>query len=217
VERHRIGIVVPALNEAATIGSVISSAAKYGVPIVVDDGSTDNTGGLAMAAGADVIFHHANRGYDKAIGSGFERAHELGCAYVVTMDADGQHDPTILGTFIQALDNGADVVVGVRDRRQRVAEHIFSWVGSLKWRIQDPLCGMKAYRIVVYLELGHFDSYGSIGTELTIYAARNGKRIVQVPVATRVRRDESRFGGRYTANKRILSALWRGLRTTVIR
>ena len=208
MDRHRIGIVIPALNEAATIGVVVSGASQYGVPIVVDDGSGDETGNLAKAAGASVVRHDINQGYDHALNTGFARASELGCEYVVTMDADGQHNPTILSSFIQALEAGAGVVVGIRDRRQRLAEQVFAWVSSAKWGIHDPLCGMKAYRIGVYKELGHFDSYGSIGTELAIYAAKMGKKIVQVPIKTRERHDEPRFGRRYSANRRILRALW---------
>lgn len=211
MERHRIGIVIPALNEATTISVVVSGACQYGVPIVVDDGSGDETGDLAKAASASVVRHDINLGYDQALNSGFARASELGCEYVVTMDADGQHNPTILSSFIQALEAGADVVVGIRDRRQRLTEHVFAWVSAAKWGIHDPLCGMKAYRIGVYKELGHFDSYVSIGTELAIFAAKRGKKIVQVPVKTRERNDEPRFGRRYSANRRILHALWRSL------
>jgi glycosyltransferase involved in cell wall biosynthesis len=208
MERHRIGIVIPALNEETTIGSVAFSASQYGVPIVVDDGSSDETGHLAKAVGANVVTHAINRGYDEALNSGLMRASELGCEYVITMDADGQHDPTILSSFISSLDEGADVVLGIRDRRQRLAEHVFAWVSFAKWGIRDPLCGMKAYRVKIYKELGHFDSYGSIGTELALYAAKNNKKIVQLPVKTRDRNDEPRFGRRYAANKKIIRALW---------
>ena len=211
MERHHLGIVIPALNEAETIGLVVANASKYGIPIVVDDGSRDETGELAAAAGATVVKHAINRGYDEAINSGFVRAEKLGCEFVITMDADGQHDPTTLITFTQALDGGGDVVVGIRDRRQRLAEHIFAWVATAKWGIRDPLCGMKAYRIGIYQELGHFDSSNSIGTELAIHAAKTGRKIAQVAVKTCERSDEPRFGKRYSANVRILRALWRSL------
>ena len=214
MERHRIGIVIPALNEATTIGGVVSVASQYGVPIVVDDGSGDETGNFAIVAGASLVRHDINLGYDQALNSGFVRASELGCEYVITMDADGQHDPTILSSFIQALDAGADVVVGIRDRRQRLAEHVFAWVSSKKWRINDPLCGLKGYRIGIYRELGHFDSYGSIGTELAIFAANSNKKIVQIPIEIRERNDEPRFGQRYSANWRILRALLYSLSIT---
>jgi hypothetical protein len=64
---------------------------------------------------------------------------------------------------------------------------------------------MNAYR-----ELGHFESYCSIGTELAIYAARSGMRIDQVMVKTSDRQDASRFG-RFSANGKILRALWLGM------
>lgn len=214
MERHRLGIVIPALNERATIAPVVASVSQFGIPIVVDDGSSDDTGALAAAAGATVVRHPGCRGYDQALNSGFARADMMGCEFVITMDADGQHDPAILTTFIQALEeDGADAVIGIRDRRQRLAEHIFAWVGSLKWAIRDPLCGMKAYRIDTYRELGHFDSYSSIGTELAIFAAKTGKKIVQIPVKTHARSDKARFGSKYSANKRIMRSLCSALRT----
>lgn len=211
MDRHRVGIVIPALNEARTIGAVVSGAAKHGLPIVVDDGSTDETGSAAAAAGATVIRTDVNVGYDGALNLGFAHAEKLGCAYVVTLDADGQHDPAMVTTFVQALEEGADVVVGTRDRRQRLAEHVFSWVASSVWGMRDPLCGLKAYRMEAYRELGHFDSYRSVGTELAIYAARTGKNIQQRLVRTKHRADAPRFGRRMAANAKILRALWLGI------
>ena len=211
MDRLRIGIVIPALNESATIASVVKGVVADGLPIVVDDGSSDQTGALAQAAGATVVRHPVNRGYDRALDSGFVRASELGCDYVVTMDADGQHDPTLLRTFLRAIDEGAQIVVGIRDRRQRLAEHVFAWVGRWLWGMRDPLCGMKAYHISIYRQLGHFDSYESIGTELAIFAARSGRHIVQVPVRTRDRMGAPRFGRRFQANVKIFRALWRAL------
>lgn len=209
--RSSIAIVIPAYNEASTISAIVLSVAEYGVPIIVDDGSCDGTGELTMALGAVVVKHVVNRGYDQALNSGFACANELGYKYVVTMDADGQHDSTILHAFVELLDSGADVVLGIRDCRQRIAEHIFAWISSAKWGIRDPLCGMKAYRMDIYRELGHFDSYGSIGTELAIYAAKRGKNIAQLAVKTQKRTDVSRFGGRFFANMRLLRALWYGI------
>jgi len=211
MDRHRIGIVIPALNEAETIGRVVSGVLQYGIPIVVDDGSTDETGQIAKSAGAEVVRHSVNCGYDKALNSGFECASELQCEYVITMDADGQHNPNILASFIEKLEAGADVVIGYRDRRQRLAEHVFAWVGFIKWRILDPLCGMKAYRIEVYKTLGHFDSYDSIGTELAIFAVKSGSKVSQLPVLTCDRYGEPRFGKIFSANKRIFLALWLSL------
>ena len=209
--RHRLGVVVPAFNEANTITSVVEAVCRYGVPIVVDDGSSDETAKLAAISGATVVSHGVNKGYDKALESGIVKADEIGCEFVVTIDADGQHDPESLHRYLELLDAGADVVIGIRDKRQRFAEHVFAWVARVKWGICDPLCGMKGYRIDVYRKLGHFDSYGSVGTELAIFAAKRGMKIAQLPVKTCDREDAPRFGSRFSANRRILCALWNGL------
>jgi len=207
----RVAFVIPALDEERSIARVVESLRGLGTPIVVDDGSRDRTAQLALNAGADVVSHPVNRGYDAALNSGFERAAAQGFDYIITFDADGQHDPSLVQRFVQELNAGASVVAGVRDRKQRIGEHVFALVTRAAWGIDDPLCGMKGYRCELYESLGHFDSYRSIGTELAIHAARTHRKIVQVPVRTFDRADHPRFGRRMSANWRILRAAWLAL------
>ncbi len=207
MDRSRVGIVIPALNESATIKSIVESASFYGVPIVVDDGSTDNTAEVSLQAGAVVVVHKKNQGYDAALNSGFSKAAALGAQVIITIDADGQHDPSLIQKFINAIDAGADIVVGVRSRRQRIAEHLFACYTTLRFGLKDPLCGMKAYRTVVHKALGHFDSYGSIGTELMIYGAMNGYRVEQIGFEVHERSGQSRFGRMLSGNYKIVRAM----------
>lgn len=207
MDKYRVGIVIPALNESATIAGIVEAVRKYGVPIVVDDGSTDSTAALALKAGAVIVVHETNQGYDVALNSGFKKAAQLGVQIIITVDADGQHDTLLIQQFIDAIDSGADIVVGIRSSRQRVAEHIFAWYTGVCFGVNDPLCGMKAYRILVYEELGHFDSYGSVGTELMIFAAKKGYRFVQIAFDVRERSGESRFGQILSANYKIIRAM----------
>jgi glycosyltransferase involved in cell wall biosynthesis len=207
MDRSRVGIVIPALNESATILDVVETAGIYGVPIVVDDGSTDDTAVLAKQAGAVVVSHERNHGYDAALNTGFKKAAELGSEVIITLDADGQHDPSFIQKFIDKIDAGVDVVVGIRSRRQRFAEHLFAWYTGLCFGIKDPLCGMKAYRALVYETLGHFDSYGSIGTELVIFAGKRGYRLGQIPFSVRERKDQTRFGRVLVGNYKIIRAM----------
>lgn len=207
MDRFRVGIVIPALNESATIAVIVEVVKKYGVPIVVDDGSTDNTADLARQAGGIVVSHECNRGYDAALDSGFRKASEIACEVIITVDADGQHDPSLINKFIERIDAGAEVVVGTRSARQRLAEHVFAWYTRSRFGIHDPLCGMKAYKTSVYRALGHFDAYGSIGTELMIFAAKNGYRIDQIPFEVRDRIGESRFGKVLSGNYKIFRAM----------
>ena len=160
--------VIPAFNEARSIATIVIAVKQYALPIVVDDGSYDETAPLAATAGAIVVSHLRNQGHDAALQTGLFKAIELGCTFAITMDADEQHNPAELEHFKAVLLQGADLVVGVRDRHQRFSESLFAFIGKILWFIADPLCGMKGYRLSHLKRLGHFDSYKSIGTEFAL-------------------------------------------------
>jgi len=206
----KIAVVIPAFNESHSISSVVTDVYVYGQPIVVDDGSQDNTAYLAESAGAIVVRHKVNMGYDSALESGLFKAIALGFEYAVTFDADGQHIPHLLLAFKEQLTLGADLVVGTRDFYQRSSEILFSIVSRLFWGIPDPLCGMKGYKLSHLSSLGYFDSYKSIGTEFALRCARAGLCIRTVPVHTQRRLDVSRFGSGLCPNLRILRSLTLG-------
>ena len=208
MDKHKVAIVIPAFNEQDTIYGEVQSVKDNGIVIVVNDASIDDTEKRALKAGAIVVNHKVNKGYDGALNSGFIKANELDCDIIITFDADGQHDPYVIKKFIMLLNSGYDVVIGIRSNFQRLSEYIFSWVSKFKWGINDPLCGMKGYSAKVYKKLGHFSSYESIGTELCIFSQKFGFKIVQIPVQVQDRIDNSRMGGRLAANIKILSALF---------
>lgn len=196
----RLAIIIPALNEAGTIVPVLEQVRGYGLPIVVDDGSTDNTAELSRLNGAEIVTHKHNRGYDGALSSGFARAAELGFDYAITIDADGQLPGQMIPDFVKQLDEGADLVVGIRDFVPRISELAFKVMARRFYGLQDPLCGMKAYRMSYYRKLGWFDSYRSIGTELMLYILREGGTLSQLPISTLPRDGKARIGGNLRAN-----------------
>jgi glycosyltransferase involved in cell wall biosynthesis len=108
--------VIPAYNEAATVGGVVRRALAVGTEVVVvDDGSADGTAGAAAGAGARVAVHEENLGQGAALRTGIELALALGATHVVTCDADGQHRPEDATRMIERLDReGLDVVLGTR-------------------------------------------------------------------------------------------------------
>jgi len=210
--RLALAAVIPALNESGSIAEVVASVHAFAVVVVVvDDGSTDGTGELAQVAGAHVVTHAHNRGYDHALESGLMWAAKQGYKYAVTLDADGQHSTATISLFARELEAGADVVVGVRDRTQRWAEKLFALIASVVWNISDPLCGMKGYRLDLLRHTGRFSTYTSVGSEFCIRAVRSGYVIRQVPILTTERFGLSRFGSGLRANARILRAICLGL------
>ena len=211
-----LAAVIPAFNEARSIQTVVKQVNQRALTIVVDDGSTDDTAALARAAGAHVVTHTLNRGYDAALETGLRAALGLGCTFAVTMDADGQHEPAVLDRFLAEFEAGADLVIGHRDRIQRWSEALFCFVGRVVWGIHDPLCGMKGYRLAILTKIANLNTYDSIGTELAVRLIKSGLRAKQPKIRTRSRNGTSRFGGGLKANYKICKALWMGLtqRTT---
>lgn len=206
----RLAAVIPAYNEERSIEALVRHVSQRALAIVVDDGSTDDTAALARSAGAHVISHPANRGYDDALETGLRTSIALGCTFVVTMDADGQHDPSLLELFSNLLEDGASLVVGYRDTTQRWSESLFCLIGRAVWGLNDPLCGMKGYRISILNNIKSINSYQSVGTELSLRLIELGIRPTQVTIKTRKRDGVSRFGGGIKANLRICKALWIG-------
>lgn len=115
-----VAVVIPARNEARIIAAVLANIATevrshQVVPIVIDDGSEDETSAAAREAGAIVIRHWTNLGVGAATTTGFRAAQELDADIIVTMDGDGQHDPREITTLMDCLLDGPyDVVIGSR-------------------------------------------------------------------------------------------------------
>ena len=151
--------VVPAYNEAATVGSVVRALQErrpdFDV-LVIDDGSTDATAEIAARAGAYVVRHPFNLGIGGAVQSGFTYALDNDYDYMVQVDADGQHDPSEIQHLIDAmaLDPALDMVIGSRFIRdgeypapisRRTGIHIFAFILSriVGQRVSDPTSGFR--------------------------------------------------------------------------
>jgi glycosyltransferase involved in cell wall biosynthesis len=206
----RLAIVIPAHRESASIERIVEGAARYGDVIVVDDCSPDDTGARAEAGGATVIRSSSQLGYEGALRRGFREADSRGFTHVVTMDADGEHDPACLQSFHQLLlEDGIPLVLGVRPRKQRLSESILALYVRTRFGARDILCGMKGYDLALYRANGDFSHSDSIGTELAINALRKGAAFREVHVAGTRRADAPRFDRVLRANLRILNALKR--------
>ena len=116
-QNKSIWVVIPAYNEEKAIGRVIDSLKKEGLMniIVVNDGSSDNTAGIAKKHGAKAYSHIINRGLGGALNTGITAALMSGAGIIATCDADGQHNPKDVRRAIETLTGkGYDVVLGTR-------------------------------------------------------------------------------------------------------
>lgn len=122
-------VLIPAFNEGKIITRVISKVPEkiFGNKldvVVVDDGSIDNTAKAVRGTRAKLISHPINRGLGAALGTGFEYARSIGYDFLVTLDADGQHDPQEIGKLVKpVLNKKADFVVGTRFKKVKLKGH----------------------------------------------------------------------------------------------
>ena len=109
-------VVVAAYNEAPVVGSVVSGIRRAGYAVVVvDDGSSDRTGDVALLAGAVVVRHPVNLGQGAALQTGIDYALEQRADALVTFDADGQHSPVAIAALLAAIEPpGIDFALGSR-------------------------------------------------------------------------------------------------------
>jgi glycosyltransferase involved in cell wall biosynthesis len=108
--------LIPAYEEGPRIGAVVEAARRHLPVVVVDDGSTDDTADRARTAGATVIRQVPNAGKGAALRAGFRHALDAGAPAVVTLDADGQHDPDEIPAFLERFEaRRPELIVGQRD------------------------------------------------------------------------------------------------------
>ena len=196
-----ICVVIPALDAAQTIESVVVGArAHVSFVIVVDDGSRDSTATVARAAGAFVATHPSNRGKGAALKTGLALARERGFSIALTLDADAQHPPSELPKLIDASDDPRALVLGVRDlvaagapranqRSNAFANAFLSMV--TRTRLRDTQCGMRRYPIEATLSLSVQDDRFGFETEVLLRALRAKMTIVQVPIDVRYPADRT--------------------------
>jgi glycosyltransferase involved in cell wall biosynthesis len=152
-EDSRILALIPAYNEETRLAGVVAGAIQHLPVLVVDDGSTDATAPVAKDAGASVVIQEPNQGKGAALQAGFRRAIDRGYEAVVTLDADGQHDPAEIPKFLTAYrTGGAELIIGRRDFSQMPpVRRLANWLGGLafSWalgqRVPDNQSG---YRLI---------------------------------------------------------------------
>jgi glycosyltransferase involved in cell wall biosynthesis len=200
---------IPVYNEAAHIRDVLSEVRRYSPEIlVVNDGSTDDTPKLLAAeTGVSVLTHAQNRGYGSALTSAFNHALEHEFDFLVTMDCDGQHEPSRVPVLLDAL-CGVDIVSGsryLRDFRQdtpapgdrRRINAIITRQINERWglNLTDAFCGFKAYRRKALSKLRITERGWGMPLQLWVQSARLGLRLREIGVP-RVYLDPKRaFGG----------------------
>src|SRR2546423_1902369 len=186
-------VVIPCLNEAATIGPLVQEISKrLSTVIVVDDGSTDETSKVAAQQGAVVLRHQASLGKGAALIRGWSHGQELGFSWALTMDGDGQHAPSDIPAFLRAAEEGTPaLIVGNRmarpDGMPWLRRQVNRWMSRRLSRVAgcelaDTQCGFRLMNLRDWsrmkLQTRHFE----IESELLLAFAAAGLKIEFVPI-----------------------------------
>ena len=189
---------MPCLNEAETVEVCISKAQSFlesnnitGEIIIADNGSTDGSQALAEKAGARVV-HISEKGYGSALIGGIAAAEG---EYIIMGDADDSYDFSELGAFVEALDAGADLVMGNRFQggispgampflHKYLGNPVLSGLGRLffKSNFGDFHCGLRGFRKDSILSLGLQTTGMEFASEMAVKASLQGLEVVEVPI-----------------------------------
>jgi len=184
--------VIPAYNEESRIEKVVRDALTYvNDVIVVDDGSTDQTAERAQRAGARVVQHIENCGAGAATMTGIMAVRAIGADVMITLDADGQHDPKDIPALLKPIEeNRADIVFGNRfGRRNRIPliRRVANGIGNLvtffatgRW-VKDSQSGFKAFGSRSLEQVDLRMSGFEFCTEIVRESVQHRWRIAEVP------------------------------------
>ena len=219
----KVCALIPAYDEARHIAAVVQGCRPHCPVVVIDDGSSDDTGRIAAEAGAQVLRQPGNTGKGNALKAGFEHALAEDYDAVITLDGDGQHDPAQLPSFISAAqqDPNAAIVVGSRMHATSdmpfmrvLTNRVMSSIISHLCR-QEILDTQSGYRLIgasvlraVSLSATRYD----IETELLLQASAAGFRISEIPIRT-IYEDETSDICVPRETWRFLKLVWRYRRT----
>jgi glycosyltransferase involved in cell wall biosynthesis len=178
----KISAVIPAFNEEIRITDVILKAKPFVNEIlVIDDCSSDNTADCAIKAGAQVLSNDLNLGYLESTKKGLRNAQG---DIIITLDADGEHDPTDIPHLVNpVLEGHADLVLGTRQKIPRISERFLNWLTHFRVPVRDSGTG---FRVIKKEFAERLDLKGKCTCGILVLEMNSlGGKIVEVPINTR--------------------------------
>ena len=194
-------IIIPAFNESQSLASVLESVLSYPVDVlVIDDFSSDSTYDIACSfPSVRVLSNCINIGYEKTLQRGLDYARDNNYTYCITLDADGEHDPSAIPLIIESLSSSA-ICVAIRSFYNRPVERYLALFFQHFFALPDPLSGLKGYNIAVLSRFDNLLCIRFIGTYTLFRSHFLSLHISSISSRTSRRTGLSRFNPSFTAN-----------------
>lgn len=205
---HKNIICIPAYKEKKTLSRILKKISKDYKVLVCDDNSGDGTSSIKLK---NVIIktNKTNMGYEKNILNAFQSSYIKKYRYIITFDADGEHDYKDLPKFFSLIKNNKpDLIIGNRKFKRRVSEKVISFFFDKLFGVKDPLSGFKAYKISkLRKNLRHFKSNYFL-VDIIIYFLKNNFKIEYIDInSISIKKRVSRIGDNFKILKKMLGVL----------
>ena len=210
LEKNKVIILIPSHNEIKTLEKICLEIKKLRLKfLVIDDASNDGTLLWLKKKKINYIKNKNNIGYENSIIAGINYIiKNFDSKYLITFDADGEHQTKDLIRVIKCLKHKkVDMVIGNRDKFNRLSEHILSFLFFIKFDVKDPLSGFKAYSVQKLKKIKNkINAKFYLVDIITLFKAKNFF-IKNIHIKTKRRTDKSRVGNIFFTNIKILSLL----------
>ena len=214
MRRHEVAIIVPCYNEKETILKVYKRIKKYGKILIVDDCSIDGTKKILLNKKIKFLKNKKNIGYEASIISGMKHVLKnwKKVKFIITIDADdellSQSVPLLLKNLLK---NNFDIIVGSRNKLNRISEYFLKLIFNLKFDVKDPISGLKIYRTNVIKKIFNLISKNFYLVDILIISYYKNFSIGSFNIFVNKRRGKPRVGNNLHVNMKIFNIIFNSI------
>ena len=214
MRRYEVAIIVPCYNEKKTILKVYKRIKKYGKILIVDDYSIDGTRKILIKKKIKFLKNKKNIGYEASIINGMKHVlrNWKKVKFIITIDADdellSQSVPFLLKNLLK---NNFDIVVGSRNKLNRISEYFLKLIFNLKFDVKDPISGLKIYRTKVIKKIVNLISKNFYLVDILIISYYKNFSIGSSNILVNKRKGEPRVGNNFLVNMKIFNIIFNSI------
>ena len=214
MRRHEVAIIVPCYNEKETILKVYKRIKKYGKILIVDDCSIDDTQKILIKKKIKFLKNKKNIGYEASIINGMKHVlrNWKKVKFIITIDADDELSSQSVPFLLKSLlKNNFDIIIGSRNKLNRISEYFLKLIFNFKFGIKDPISGLKIYRIKVIKKIINLISKNFFLVDILIISYYKNFSIGSSGIFVNKRKGKPRVGNNLLVNMKIFNIIFNSI------